>query len=370
MASYQVEGVLSGADAIADLFKGTPDVEKETQIESEDNENEVITEEENDSPESVGNEENIVGKEESQPENKDGSSPKIYSSIASLMREDGTLPGLTDEDIANITDGESLYEAVNKQVTANMEERIRRADEALSAGVEPTVIQQYQNAIDSLDSITEAQITAEDDQGEALRKNIIMLEFTNKGFSRERAEKEATKAFSAGTDVEDAKEYLENLKGFYRDSYQKEIDTQKKEREEEQKQVKRNVEKLKTNILNKDRKLFGELEIDANTRQKAFDALTKPMYKDGNGGYQTAINKYINEHPLEFQETIGLIYQMTNGFKEVGNLFKGAVKKEKKRAITELETAIQNTQRNSAGIVDLGFSKDKNANFAGWDFDA
>ena len=372
MASYQVEGILSGQEAIADLFKGSPDIEnpdvEETQ-EQEPDENEVITEDEQ-HPESVGNEEqDTEGKEQDQPKDiKGGSSPKIYSSIASLMREDGTLPDLTDEEIDGITDAETLYAAVNKQITASMEDRIRKADEALNAGVEPSVIQQYQNAIDSLSSINEEQLIAEDDNGKALRKNLIMLEFTNKGFSRERAEKEATKSFSAGTDIEDAKEYLENLKNYYKDSYQKEIDTQKKAQEEAEAETKKNVETLKTNMLDSKRKLFGELEIDNVTRQKAFDALTKPTYRGKDGNYLTAVNKYINEHPLEFQETIGLIYQMTNGFKEVGSLFKGAVKKEKKKAISELETAIQNTQRNSAGVLDLGFSKDSNANFKGWDF--
>ena len=371
MASYQVEGILSGQDAIADLFNGTPDIEEKTPVEEQKEiEKEVVTEEDIETPESVGNEEqDKVSEEENQPVNEGGSSPKIYSSIASLMREDGTLPDLTDEEIASVTDGESLYAVVNKQVTAAMDERIRRADEALNAGVEPSAIQQYQKAIDSLEAITEDELTAEDDSGEALRRNIIMLEFINKGFSKERAEKEANKSFNAGTDLEDAKEYLENLKNFYKESYQSVIDEQKKAKAAADAAVKKNMETLKTNILNKDRKLFGELDIDTTTRQKAFDALTKPVYRDKQGNYQTAINKYANEHPLEFQETIGLIYQMTNGFKEVGNLFKGAVKKEKKKAISELETAIQNTQRNGAGILDLGFSKDKNSNFAGWDFD-
>ena len=373
MASYQVEGILSGQEAIADLFNGTPDIEeKAPQEEPQEKENdEVVTEDDDKSPESVGNEEqDIVREEENQPVSEGGSSPKIYSSIASLMREDGTLPDLTDEEIESVTDGESLYAIVNKQITAAMDERIRRADEALSVGMEPSEIQQYQRAIDSLDAITPDQIEDEGDSGEALRRNIIMLEFTNKGFSRERAEKEATKSFTAGTDLEDAKEYLENLKNFYRASYQKEIDTQKKAQDAANAAAKKSVETLKTNMLNKDRKLFGELDIDNNTRQKAFDVITKPVYRDKDGRYLTEINKYVNEHPLEFQETIGLIYQMTNGFKEVGNLFKGAVKKEKKKAISELETAIQNTQRNSAGVLDLGFSKDKNSNFAGWDFDA
>lgn len=98
-----------------------------------------------------------------------------------------------------------------------MDERYKRVDEALSAGVEPTQIQRYEQYIKALDNITEDNISAEDEAGENLRKNLIYQDCINKGFSQQKAMKMVERSIKAGTDIEDAKDALQDNKTFYKD---------------------------------------------------------------------------------------------------------------------------------------------------------
>ena len=53
---------------------------------------------------------------------------------------------------------------------------------------------------------------------------------------------------------------------------------------------------LKKSIL-EEKELFGDLEVDKNTRQKIFDNIVKPVYKDSETGqYYTALQKYEKEN--------------------------------------------------------------------------
>jgi hypothetical protein len=56
-----------------------------------------------------------------------------------------------------------------------------------------------------------------------MRKQLIYQDFINRGYSQERASREVEKSINAGTDIEDAKEALEELKRYFKSSYEKEI---------------------------------------------------------------------------------------------------------------------------------------------------
>lgn len=374
MSKYEVENVISGEEAIANLFTGSPEPEQPANPENKpegQETHEPSTEEQPPAPESVGSgeEQHKSEREEEKPSNQEqpGSSPNLYSSIARSLREDGTLPDFSDEEIAEITDAATLVNAFKKQAKTIMDDEQKRVHDALEAGMEPTRIQQYTGMIKQLNAVTEEQLA--DENNEELRKNIIMLAYTSKNFTKERAEKEANKSISAGTDIEDAKEYLEDLKSYYQSQYQSEIESAQKEKEKVAKETKDNADKLKASILDKNKKLFGELDVNIADRQKAVDNLTKPIHKDANGNFQSAIGKYIAENPMEYQYNMALLFTLTNGFKEMGNLIKGTVKKEKKQVLSEIEQAVQNTQRKGDGGLDFFGNPDPNSTFKGWQID-
>ena len=301
--------------------------------------------------ESVGNEDNEnKGKEPSS--SKEGTSPNnknFYSSIASALKEDGIFPDIDDESLAKIKTPEDFAEMFENQVQAKLDEKQQRIDKALNYGVELTDIQKFESTIDYLDKITDDIISDESEQGENIRRQMIYNDFINRGYSKERAEREIKKSFDSGSDIEDAKEALQSNKEFYKKSYDKLVNEAKLEAENANKQMKEDSEKLKNSILN-DSKVFGDLQIDTITRRKVLDNISKPVYKDPNTGkLLTAIQKYEAENKLDFIKNVGLLYTLTDGFKNLDSLVNSKVKKETKKAMRELENTINNTSRYSDG---------------------
>ena len=326
-----------------------------------------------DTPESVGSgKENTEEKEDTTPKG-DGTSPKnFYSSIAKALKEEGIFPALDDEGLSKVKDPEDFRDLIDQQIKAGLDERQKRIDEALNAGVEPTEIRKYENTINFLDSIKEENISDEGDKGEKLRKDLIYQDFINRGYSKERAAREVQKSFNAGTDIDDAKEALKSNIDFFKDKYDELINEAKSEAEQEEKERKEQAEKLKSSILN-DKEVFGDLSVDKSTRQKIYDNIAKPVYKDPETGeYFTAIQKYEMENRTDFLKNIGLLFTLTDGFKNLDGLVKGKVKKEVKKGLRELEHTLNNTARTSDGNLKFvsGVDEDPESFIGkGWNLD-
>lgn len=326
-----------------------------------------------DTPESVGSgKENTEEKEDTTPKG-DGTSPKnFYSSIAKALKEEGIFPDLDDEGLSKVKDPEDFRDLIDQQIKAGLDERQKRIDEALNAGVEPTEIRKYENTINFLDSIKEENISDEGDKGEKLRKDLIYQDFINRGYSKERAAREVQKSFNAGTDIDDAKEALKSNIDFFKDKYDELVNETKSEAEQEERERKEQAEKLKSSILN-DKDVFGDLSVDKSTRQKIYDNIAKPVYKDPETGeYFTAIQKYEMENRTDFLKNIGLLFTLTDGFKNLDGLVKGKVKKEVKKGLRELENTLNNTARTSDGNLKFvsGVDEDPESFIGrGWNLD-
>ena len=300
--------------------------------------------------ESVGSEdkEDKKDKEGGTPDsNKDnGYSPSsnFYYSIASALVEDGVLPDLDEEFVKGIKSPEDLAEAIDKQVNARLDETQKRINAALNAELEPDEIRQYEAVLGNLEKITEDAIKDESDKGENLRKQLIYQDLINRGFSKERATREVKKSFDSGSDIEDAKDALESNKSYFKKQYDDLIKEGQEEAENEKKRVKKEAQDLKKQML-EDKEIFEGIAMDKATRQKAYDNIAKPVYKTEDGEYLTAIQKYETENPVEFRKKLGVIFTLTDGFKNLDMLVKGKVKKEVKNSLRELEHTLRNTNR-------------------------
>lgn len=361
--------------------------EEETQVtppapkEKEDKENEKTTEEEEinpddlfDNPESVGSgKDNQEEEEDTQSEKDKGTSPKtnFYSSIASALKEEGIFPDLDDDTLNGIKTPEDFAEAVEKTVQARLDERQKRIDAALQADVEPDEVRRYEQTLANLDAIKEEYITDETEKGERLRKNLIYQDFRNRGYSEARAKREVEKSFNAGTDIEDAKEALESNREYFSTQYQDLIKKAQEEAKEEQRKIKEEAAQLKKSML-EDKEVFTGITLDKTTRQKAFDNITKPIFKTEDGEYLTAIQKYEMDNPVEFRKYLSVLFTMTDGFKNIDGLIKGKVKKEVKQSLRELEHKLSSTARNSSGNPRYvgGVEEDAESYIGkGWDLD-
>lgn len=372
MEELNLDNIL-GSDEIENLFLDNDENEQETSPDKKE-ENKETTEvnpEElfQDEPESVGSEDS-EDKEDTTSE-KNGSSPKnnFYSSIANALKEDGILPDLNDDVINEVSSPEDFARLIEDHISNQLDSAQKRVNEALNYGVEPSQINNYEKTLRFFDSIEESHIADESEQGENLRRNLIMQDFLNRGYSKERAEREAQKSFNAGTDIEDAKEALESNKEYFQSEYDSLIKEKKEQEENKKKERKKQDEKLRKSILDNS-KVFGSIEVDKNTRQKIYDNISKPIYKDPNtGNYLTAIQKYQNDNPEEFLRNLSTIYTLTDGFKDLSKLIKEPVKKEVKKGIRELEHTINNTSRTASGSLRFvsGVDSDPNS-FIGKDW--
>ena len=377
-----------GADEIENLFvddeetqetppanEETPDKEDKEKNKEETTEvvdvNTLFTEE----PESVGSgKEDNKEKEGTESDKDKGTSPKnnFYSSIAKALKEEGIFPDLDDEVTDNIKAPEDFAEAIEQQIQAKFDERQKRIDDALNAGIEPSEIKKYENTINYLDSLDDSTLRDETDKGEKLRQQLIYQDFINRGYSKERAQREVQKSFNSGTDIEDAKEALASNKEFFKNEYNALI---REAQEEEAKEIQKNkeqAEKLKKSIL-EDSKVFGDLVVDKSTRQKIYDNISKPIFKDPETGeLYTAVQKYEKENRTEFLKNVGLLFTLTDGFKNLDGLVKGKVRKEVKKGLRELEHVINNTARTSDGNLKFvsGVDDDPESFIGhGWDID-
>ncbi len=347
--------------------KGTKEILETTEVDVDT----LFTEEQ---PEGVGSEEdNQEEKEDTKSEKDKGTSPNnFYSSIAKALKEDGVFPDLDDETASKIKAPEDFAEVIEKQIQSRFDERQKKIDEALNAGIEPSDIKKYENTLSYLESLQDNVITDESDKGETLRKQLIYQDFINRGYSKERAQREVQKSFNSGTDIEDAKEALMSNKEFFQTEYNNLIkDAQEDERKETQER-KEQAEKLKKSIL-EDNKIFGDIQIDKTTRQRVFDNISKPVYKDPETGELfTALQKYEMENRADFLKNVGILFTLTDGFKNLDGLVKGKVNKEVKKGLRELEHTLNNTARTSDGNLKFASSigDDPEAFIGkGWDLD-
>lgn len=382
MEGLDMSNILS-PDEVDNLF--TDDGGEETQVippekQEEDKDNKTTTEIPEVDPESLFDESESVGSEkvdtkgkESTSSKETGASPKtnFYSSIASALKEEGILSDLDDETLSKIESPEDFAEAMEAQLKAQLDERQKRIDEALQVGIEPDEVRKYEGTISYLNTITEDAIIDESAEGEKLRKQLIFQDFLNRGFSKERAQRETQKSISSGSDIEDAKEALASNKEYFKQEYDNIIAEAREAEEAEKARLKKEAADLKKAIL-EDKEVFEGLELDKTTREKVYNSISKPAYRDPETGeYLTAVQKYERDNRPDFLKKLGVLFTLTDGFTNLDKLVKPAAKKQVRKSLRELEHTINTTRRNTDGSLNFmsGVSDDSESKVSDYDID-
>lgn len=382
MEGLDMSNILS-PDEVDNLF--TDDGGEETQVippekQEEDKDNKTTAEIPEIDPESLFDESESVGSEkvdtkgkESTSSKETGASPKtnFYSSIASALKEEGILSDLDDETLSKIESPEDFAEAMEAQLKAQLDERQKRIDEALQVGIEPDEVRKYEGTISYLNTITEDAVIDESAEGEKLRKQLIFQDFLNRGFSKERAQRETQKSISSGSDIEDAKEALASNKEYFKQEYDNIIAEAREAEEAEKARLKKEAADLKKAIL-EDKEVFEGLELDKTTREKVYNSISKPVYRDPETGeYLTAVQKYERDNRPDFLKKLGVLFTLTDGFTNLDKLVKPAAKKQVRKSLRELEHTINTTRRNTDGSLNFmsGVSDDSESKVSDYDID-
>lgn len=323
---------------------------KENNTEKETAEEEKVNEKIKDTSEEELDLSNELKKQQGDKSSEKVNSDSPFPSLAKAFKEDGILSNLTEEELKKIKTGEDFSTAIENEVKYRLDERNKRVSEALELGVAPTKIKQSEDVINYLESLTTEILEDETEKGVNIRSNLIVQDFLNKGFTQERAVKEAKKSIAAGTDLEDAMEALESNKEHYKKEYSDIINTAKQEAEEHKKRVQTIRTDIKNIILN-EKEVFENLKLTDNIKKQAIESIQKPVFTDSEGNQYSAIQKYEKENPAEFMAKLGIIYTITDGFKNLEKITSMQKAKLKKSAISELESILLNNSSLDNGNV-------------------
>ena len=352
------------------LLEGFKEVDSETQeVENEEPVEEKTGETKEEEKEIEPKQEEIKKEVVENPtETGVNGSPNLSSSIARALVDDGVLQTLDDEKINNIKDAEGLIEAFREELRNQLDEKQKRIDDALTYGIEPTKIQQYEQWISTLDNVTDEVLEAEDEKSENYRKNLIYHNYISKGFDEEDAKEMVNRSVESGKDVDDAKKALSSLKTYYQKAYNDEIADAKKQYDKQVETQKKQLKDLKDSILNDD-EFFEQFEIGKPTRQKILDVITKPSITDGDTKL-TPIQKFIKDDPNKANKIIGTLYVITDGFTKFDGILKGTVKKQVRKSVENLQRALSQTKPIDGSLsLKTGLSENNNLKIIDFDFE-
>lgn len=360
---YDASGAEDEEVDTEEVYDGSENDKKEEEQDKNNNvteETESEEKEDND-PESVGDEVEIDEDAASLESDGDSSASQFYSSIANALREDGIFENLDDSDFGDISDADDFRALIEKEVDGRLSASEKNIKEALESGIKPDDIVKYQNMVSYLESISEDNLTDESADGELLRKRLIFQDYINKGFTQEKALKEVDKSVAAGTDIDDAKDALEENLKFYKDAYTDEINQRKAAEKAQRDAVLKQTEELKELIFN-EKEVFEGIKLDKNTRNKIFDVISKPSVKGEDGNRYTELQDYQRKHPNDFIHKLGVLYVLTDGFKNIDKLVRSKVIKKQNESIKNLERALKNQNVNygEPRYVSNGITRDTN----------
>lgn len=328
--SDEEDNIIADEKAVDDMFSGSPDVSQE-----------------------VGIDDNSVDDSKSASSQKPSKLKNQYQELAKILKEEGVFTELDDDDLNEVVDSDSFKQLIDAEVEKRMDASELEVKHALELGLQPSEIQLYTQTINYLNNISEDTLTDLSTESRQLRVNIMYRDFLNRGFSEKKASSMAMASVSAGTDIEDAKEALESCKTFYTDRYNTIKDEAKQQEADRMHQLNKETEQLKKSLLGTDT-LFDGINVDKNTRQKAFNNITQVYKTDENGNKLTAIQAYADEHPVEFRTAVSLLYTMTDGFTKFNKLFNKAVNKKVNSKLDDLTAKLSN-QRNFEGDGNLRY---------------
>lgn len=287
--------------------------------------------------------ESVDGEDEDKDEgdsNDDDSSPNLYSSFSDVLIEHGIIPSLeSSKDIKTVDD---LGNAIAKQIEIEAE---ARANEKLN-NLDLEKIATSRKSVLELESITEDYLK----NNIEVAKDIILKDYLNQGLTEERAKRQLKKAIDLGEDVviEEALESKESLKEYNRRLEQNEIESSRQKLLDEIKQQEEINNTIKNFVFNTKEIIQGIPNTKA-LQDKVYKSMTEVVSKNPETGEM--MNKFMADrvkNPIQFDTKMYYIYELTDGFKNLGNIQKIVTSK----SVKNLENVLRKTNFEDNGIPD------------------
>lgn len=303
-------------------------------------------------------EQNTTKKEEKRTEPTNNQQNVDFSSIAKQFADEGIWE-LDDEEVK---DADSFKSLIKKAIESGIDEKTKRVSELLDMGADSKDIKEFEDTIEYLHGIQNEDILAEGEDGDNLRKRLIMQDLINNGVDEQEAVTKVKEIFKKGNDITEAKKALQANKEYFQKAYKEMAEEQRKKADEWDKSVQKQTEELKTSIMSND-KFLGELDIDEKIKKQALANLSEPKFKDKQSGQMlTAIQRYERENKTEFLKNIGLVFTLTDGFKNMDKLVNKAVKRRVNNEISGIEDLLKNPSGSDASLSMVTGANDNRLN--------
>lgn len=303
-------------------------------------------------------EQNTTKKEEKRTEPTNNQQNVDFSSIAKQFADEGIWE-LDDEEVK---DADSFKSLIKKAIESGIDEKTKRVSELLDMGADSKDIKEFEDTIEYLHGIQNEDILAEGEDGDNLRKRLIMQDLINNGVDEQEAVTKVKEIFKKGNDITEAKKALQANKDYFQKAYKEMAEEQRKKADEWDKSVQKQTEELKTSIMSND-KFLGELDIDEKIKKQALANLSEPKFKDKQSGQMlTAIQRYERENKTEFLKNIGLVFTLTDGFKNMDKLVNKAVKRRVNNEISGIEDLLKNPSGSDASLSMVTGANDNRLN--------
>lgn len=281
-------------------------------------------------------------------------SPNLFSSVATVLYDEGVLPSL-DIESAKIENADDLAKVIQSEVQSLYKNTLvdklgEDGYEYISKGVSLRDYNEYNDRTQILESITDDALIEDVE----LSKNVVYEDYISKGMSPEKATKLIQRSVELGNDIiaEDAREALASLKVIN----QRQIDSKAQSILTEQKNAEiarvAQEQKIKDSIYSDNIFKKGP-EINKATQNKVYKLMNTVVGKSPEGTPENALMKTRREDPIEFDTKLYYMYELTKGFTDFSKFGKMG----KNKAITDLERAMATNKNDHSGTP--GFVQDK-----------
>lgn len=317
----------------------TPVLEDEIEEEITKEQEEVDTEEIVESEEEIT--EAPTQESDKEIDKTSSSKTNIYSSLSKGLSEEGVFKFVKDLD--KIDNFEDFATKLDDEIEARLQERVKELTPDQQFFVQKKelgysndeIIQQLQTK-KGIESITPELLEANTDDGDALRKQLISEWYKSKGFSEAKIERDLRKIFNDGSDIDEAKEAINELKTSIEIKSKEEDALRSTQLEQSRIDRQKALENLKQFATNTKEIIPGSI-ISKKTRDEIFNGMTKPVSTTEDGMPLDIVGDFLHKGTVEDRYKLSYILKLTDGLKDLSKL---STKQVKSKIIAELESAL------------------------------
>lgn len=287
-----------------------------------------------------------------------------YTSITKQFVDEGIFPEMSDDEI-NGVNLDSFKRLISDAINNGVDEQTKRVNEALELGLDRNEVVEFEQTIKFLHGIQSDDIHGESEESDVLRHRLILQDLLNNGVEQDEAVQKVKEIFKQGNDIVEAEKALKANKEFFQQAYKNAIEEKRKESESWKNNIDEQTKELKTSIMDSNEKYLGEITLNDDIKKLAFKNLSEPKYKDKKTGEMlTAIQRYERNNKTDFLKNLGILFTLTDGFKNLDKLIGSSVTRRVNKEIKNVESVLRNPSSSDHNLKMVTSGNSQNNKFS------